>query len=93
MGFRPSHRDPEAPQPEICDVTGYMVPQSDLIESNVQGLRGASCCSIPRGLRRFRFAQSFHDRRRTQPGPLLSQGGRRQDPTGGDIWFDDGNRD
>lgn len=84
--FKPSHRNPKLPQPEICEVTGIMVAAEDLVISDVEGLRGAAVCGARRWLRRARFMPSYNDLRRLHPAPHLAA--EQELETSGDaLWF------
>lgn len=48
--YPPSHRRTDVPQPEICDVTGFVVPGQDLMVSEARGLTGQRVSSASRFL-------------------------------------------
>lgn len=42
----PFRRNPDLPQPEFCDVCGNLRARTDLVELQVEGLRGKVGCDL-----------------------------------------------
>ena len=89
MGLKPSHRDTRRLQPEVCAVSGRLVPVSDLIQSEVEGLRGFAVSSITPFLARARVLPSYNDRQRMNPGPALEDIQRHEVAGVGAQWWND----
>lgn len=89
MGFRPSHRNPDEIQPEVCDLCGNLVGHQHLLDSQVEGLRGYAICDLHRFERRARVTPSFRDIRAFSRLPSAPTAGQRLEPMGGDLWFQD----
>lgn len=84
--FVPSHRNPDDPQPEVCQVTGHIVASKDLVISNVQGLRGVAVGNQGPFLAAARFRPSWLDMRAVRPSLDLvdaQKTGIHGDP----LWF------
>ena len=88
FGFPPTHRDPEDPQPEFCDVCGLLVGGAHLMRSPVEGLRSYMVCNITPGCRKFRAAMSYHDRRQLNAREHSMIGDARVFEAGGSDWTD-----
>ena len=88
-GWPPSHRNPELPQPEVCQVTGDLTHSRDLIVADVEGLRGAHIGSTYPWLAKARVRPSWNDLRRLNPGPPL-ESSQQKGLSGGSLWFRDG---
>jgi hypothetical protein len=74
-------RNPEALQPEVCEVTGRLVPADELVVSEVDGLQGAAVGRTAPWLARARTSPSSQDLRNEGFPPyetpeLLEGGGR-----------------
>jgi hypothetical protein len=73
-------------QPEVCDLCGRLVPNDQLIVSDVEGLRGYAVCPYCEGDRRL--LPSWQDLRRhhhvTHP-----EYPTREEPTGAGLWWKD----
>lgn len=84
--YPPSHRRTDAPQPEVCDVTGFPVEGGDLMTSDARGLEG----------RRVSSASPFLAHARMSP-PELHEimvpeiiGQERVYEPGDESWFSQG---
>jgi hypothetical protein len=77
-------RDRDGLQPEICQVTGRLVPADDLVISEVDGLEGVAVGSTAPWLADVRSRPSYEDLRGIGPPPheLYELG-----PSGGALWF------
>lgn len=87
MSFRPSHRNPNDIQPEVCDLCGNLIGHRHLIEADVEGLRGQAICDIHSFERRARVTPGRQDLRRSSRLPYAPEVGQRLPPVGGDLWF------
>ena len=85
MGVRPSHRNPNDIQSEVCDFCGSYVGHRHLLELDVEGLRGFKICHLHPKERQHRTRPSFNDLRRDGP-PIPNPDPSRQQPTGGALW-------
>jgi hypothetical protein len=85
MGFRPSHRNPDDLQPEVCQLCGSYVGQVHLHVSDVEGLRGYRICDLHRMERQHRVRPSYNDMRRDVP-PLPVPDVARLQPIGDPLW-------
>lgn len=85
MGVRPSRRNPNDIQSEVCDLCGSYVGHVHLVESDVEGLRGYKICDLHRMECVHRVRPSFNDMRRDGP-PIPNPDPSRQQPTGGALW-------
>lgn len=83
--YPPSHRDTRAPQPEFCELCGLTVPGHELVESDVEGLRGYRIC--PHCHDGMRDRPSYQDRRRLNPVDYDVIGTGRVYPPGGTREF------
>lgn len=88
MNFRPSHRNPNDLQPEVCDLCGAKVGRAHLIEPDVEGLRGYAVCDLHRFERVARVTPSLNDYKRINP-PLPVPDEARLPPFGDDAWWID----
>lgn len=64
----PSHRDPETPQIEYCDLCGAPVGAADRIRAISQGLRDRWLCPEHE---EYAFSLSFQDRGSTSQAPVV----------------------
>ena len=87
--FTPTHRNPDRPQPEVCQLTGDLTPSTDLIVSDVEGLRGVHVGSTYPWAAKARLRPSWNDLRRLNPGPPL-ESSQQKGLSGGSLWFRDG---
>ena len=65
-----SHRDPDAPQIEICDICGLRVERASLIRSEVEGLQGRVVCGKHTFESMARLRPSYRDYRKLGPRPV-----------------------
>lgn len=86
-GYPPSHRNVDEPQPEVCDVSGAIVPGSDLITSDVEGLRGARVSSSTPFLAAARLRMSYRDRVRLTDRRANTIGQSRVFEAGAGVWW------
>lgn len=84
--YPPSHRRTDAPQPEVCDVTGFVVPGADLLVSEAPGLAGARVSSASRFLAHARNVSPELDEINV---PAIIGQGRVYEP-GMQPWFSQG---
>ena len=83
---RPSHRNLDDSQPEVCDVCGTLVARSQLTELNIEGLRGRVACPFCMGgsLRSLGFRDyRAREGRRPQTYPT------RLPPYGASTWLEE----
>lgn len=85
---RPSHRNPNDIQPEVCDLCGALVGHEHLREVDVEGLRGLKICDLHPFERRTVTAPSFRDLQALWDTPDADVA-ERCEPIGGDLWFID----
>ena len=88
-GWQVSHRNTEAAQPEVCQLTGTLVPAQDLIVSSVEGLRGVHVGSSYYWSALIRTRPSYNDIRRLNPGPPLTSSQQKY-LSGAQLWFQGG---
>jgi hypothetical protein len=81
----PARRHRHAIQLEVCEVSGRLCEQSEMIESDVQGLRGRLVSTEPRNLRRVALAPSWADYRRDGGDVLPFDDTSRESPVGADL--------
>lgn len=86
LSLRPSHRNPNELQPEVCELCGSLVGHQHLMDVDVEGLRGYKVCDLHRFERIARVTPSLNDYRVMNP-PVPSPDVARQQPIGGAIWF------
>ncbi len=85
-GWKISHRNTELAQPEVCQLTGTLVPAIDLIVSTVEGLRGVHVGSSYQWSARVRLRPSYNDIRRLNPGPPLTASQQKY-LSGAALWW------
>lgn len=85
MTIRPSHRDPDEPAPEVCEVTGVLVNRSSLVVSEVRGLRGRAVSGLTPFLRRARSTPGYHDYR--EWGQRVTSEEHDPPVIGGKLWW------
>ena len=85
MGFRPSHRNQNLPQPEVCDLTGRLVPAELMVVGESQGFRGAVIGDTAPFARRAALTPTWQDYRRGHVQPFEEF----EDPevSGGPDWW------
>lgn len=83
---RPSHRNPDSPQPEACDICGTLVSRLDLVPLEIEGLRGNVSC--PHCLNGSLKQPSFRDHRANQ-GRRPQQLPHRLPPYGASTWIEE----
>lgn len=67
---------------------GAKVGHQNLIESDVEGLRGFKICNLHRFERKAAVTPSFNDYRQINPPPYVPDAAR-QEPIGGEEWWTD----
>lgn len=77
------HRN--AIQLEVCEVSGRLCEQSEMIYSDVEGLRGRLVSTEPRFLRRAAVSPSYADYRRDGGDVLPFDETSREEPIGGSL--------
>ena len=85
-GWQVSHRNTEAAQPEVCQLTGTLVAAQDLIVSSVEGLRGVHVGSSYAWSSIVRVRPSYNDIRRLNPGPPLTSSQQKY-LSGAQLWY------
>lgn len=88
LSLRPSHRNPEDLQPEVCDLCGAKVGHQHLIDSDIVGLQGFKICGLHSFERRARVTPSYDDYRREGSLPFAVDTARLE-PIGGLAWWID----
>lgn len=85
---RPWHRVPGTGQTEVCSVCGSLINNTDMIEPDVEGLRGFTVCNNHPYMSAAAVTPSFNDCRSSwgSPEAYLSE---REPPIGEEFWFDD----
>ena len=73
-------------QPEVCDLCGRLVPNEQLIVSEVEGLRGYAICPYCEPV--ARVAPSWNDIR-GQHEAVHPEFPAREEPTGAGLWWRD----
>lgn len=86
--FRPSHRDPDQFQTEVCELCGALVERSALMEVDIEGLRGYAICNKHPHEAKTRNKPSYRDYRKIGPRPV-QQVPERLPPLGGELWFEE----
>jgi hypothetical protein len=89
MGLKPSHRNTEELQPEVCALTGRLVPVADLVVSEVEGLRGYAISSIAPFAAKARINPSYLDYRQFSDNVHLVIDDTVDVPGTGQIWWVD----
>lgn len=90
MIIRPSHRNPDLMvQTEVCSLCGSLVEHTRLVDADVEGLRGFVVCDVHPFEAKARFAMSYRDYQRLDPGVDAPDAGARLEPIGEEFWFVD----
>lgn len=87
VSVRPSHRNPEDLQPEVCELCGGLIGHVHLLETDVEGLRGYKVCDRHSFEATARVTPSLQDYQRYGPGPFATDEARLE-PIGGPFWWE-----